>query len=342
MSDKIIFTIMPFSKANSRNENKLTEFFELIKTALEKESSFHYRYKVDRSGKHLYIHEKLFEDVYNADIVLCDLSGEIPNHNVMFELGIRLAWSNKPVILFREEKNKNLRIFDVDGLHIENYKTKQSDRLIEYIINEIKEIEKNSKWESPVFKILKSAPTVLYQIRKNSALSRLRMLIFGIGSYLAAYTGNVSEFINSQIKFAFSENTLEFFKEFDTNKEKFHELDWSKFNFMNISFPALESYLIDPFLEEFVSEDIHKIFTLYAVTFYNKVVNTEAIPVEGKIIKVHGSLYECLLFHNMALSIWFYINKDEEKERHLHDFNDWFDRSPSKSYIMEHTRFLDL
>ncbi|WP_371142190.1 hypothetical protein [Burkholderia cepacia] len=47
------------------------------------------------------IHKKIVQNLYNADIVICDVSAKNPN--VMFELGMRLAF-DKPTIIVKDDK----------------------------------------------------------------------------------------------------------------------------------------------------------------------------------------------------------------------------------------------
>lgn len=47
------------------------------------------------------IQKRIVQNVYNSDIVICDVSGKNPN--VMFELGMRLAF-DKPTIIVKDDK----------------------------------------------------------------------------------------------------------------------------------------------------------------------------------------------------------------------------------------------
>ena len=47
------------------------------------------------------IHKRIVQGVYSSDIVVCDVSGK--NANVMFELGMRLAF-DKPTIIIKDDK----------------------------------------------------------------------------------------------------------------------------------------------------------------------------------------------------------------------------------------------
>jgi len=47
------------------------------------------------------IHDRIVTNIYNDDIIVCDVSSKNPN--VMFELGLRLAF-DKPTIIIKDEK----------------------------------------------------------------------------------------------------------------------------------------------------------------------------------------------------------------------------------------------
>ncbi|PFT45021.1 RNA helicase [Bacillus thuringiensis] len=46
------------------------------------------------------IHKRIIQNLYNADIVICDISGKNPN--VMFELGMRLTF-DKPTVIIKDD-----------------------------------------------------------------------------------------------------------------------------------------------------------------------------------------------------------------------------------------------
>jgi hypothetical protein len=88
----------PF-EGGSRNEAQLTVFFENnLKRPIEA-ADLRDRYEVYRSGQSFDIHAEIIRDLCRADIVIADLSGVDPNPNVLYELGVRLALSTRPVIL---------------------------------------------------------------------------------------------------------------------------------------------------------------------------------------------------------------------------------------------------
>src|ERR1051325_3175685 len=159
---KTIFVIMPFAETPTRTSSDLTLFFDInLKARIEQEKGFKNHYQVRRSDNTFNITAQIIRDLYEADIVLCDLSGINANPNVMYELGMRLAFSNKPVILFREEHSKNKPIFDIHGFYTESYKVTQYPKLENYIIEKIKKFEAGDElYVSPVRQIIKDSPSV--------------------------------------------------------------------------------------------------------------------------------------------------------------------------------------
>ena len=106
-TQRAIFVIMPFATTPTRNQDQLSVFFEEnIKRPIEK-AALDCEYKVWRSGEQFNITDEIIRDLFRADIVIADLSGMDPNPNVMYELGVRLAISDKPVILIREKNSGN-------------------------------------------------------------------------------------------------------------------------------------------------------------------------------------------------------------------------------------------
>lgn len=146
---------MPFESAYNRDKSALTSFFENhLKKPIE-EAELTHKYLVRRSGEALNITDEIFRELYRADIVIADLSGELPNPNVMFELGVRFAMTPKPVILIREKNDKNRRIFDVAHLYTHEYSPYEYPRLEHHIVEKIRRLETGEEqYESPVRRAL--------------------------------------------------------------------------------------------------------------------------------------------------------------------------------------------
>ena len=155
-SQRAVFVIMPFVTTPTRDQAQLASFFENnIRRPIE-EASLKCEYKVWRSGETFNITDEIIRDLFRADIVIADLSGEYPNPNVMYELGVRLALSEKPVILIREKNPNNKKVFDVDSYYIHPYDPLNYTELERHLVGKIAHFETGEEsFESPVIKVLR-------------------------------------------------------------------------------------------------------------------------------------------------------------------------------------------
>ena len=153
---KQIFVIMPFGATPTRGKLELDDFYnQTLKASIESSQGFSNRYIVNRSSDEFDIGKQIVRSIYAADLVLCDLSGEHGNPNVMIELGLRLALTNKPVILFREQHGSNRHIFDVSVYHTFEYSPLRYSELVSYLIEKISKFESGrEKFESPVLETI--------------------------------------------------------------------------------------------------------------------------------------------------------------------------------------------
>lgn len=168
---KGVFVIMPFSKTPKRNEAELTSFFKNnIKDPIESATDLASTYSVWRSGVTFDINTTIIRDLGRADIVIADLSGLDPNPNVMYELGVRLAITHKPVILIREDNPDNHKIFDVIGFYTEPYNPLDYPKLERHIIDKLRRYETGEDIaESPVLRIV-GGEAVLQQSMSSDLL----------------------------------------------------------------------------------------------------------------------------------------------------------------------------
>lgn len=183
---------MPFTVANSRNETQLDEFYEkTLKVSLESLKSDSYRLVVQRSANKLRITEEIIRDLATSDYVIADLSGNPPNPNVMYELGVRFSISNSPAILIRETIHKNIPIFDVSTLHTFHYDLARTDALVEYIIDRIKAYETSEEhYISPVLQSLSPGEAVTKAAARSAAMRQLQIFERELAHYIELY-GNV-------------------------------------------------------------------------------------------------------------------------------------------------------
>lgn len=94
--------VMPISSIDGCSAEHWAEVKAIICDAIEsiKSPSFAVRLVSDADDVGV-IQKRIVHGVYSSDIVICDVSGKNPN--VMFELGMRLAF-DKPTILIKDDK----------------------------------------------------------------------------------------------------------------------------------------------------------------------------------------------------------------------------------------------
>ena len=96
---KVCGIIMPISGSNSYTEKHWKDVFNIIKEAVEK-TGFNARIVSDSNISGLIL-DRIVTNIYEDELVICDVSSKNPN--VMFELGMRLAF-DKPTIVIKDEK----------------------------------------------------------------------------------------------------------------------------------------------------------------------------------------------------------------------------------------------
>ncbi|MGS1002646.1 hypothetical protein [Burkholderia glumae] len=300
MTKKKIFVIMPFVTANSRNESSLTSFFnDYIKHPIETATALASEYVVHRSGNSFTILDTIIEDIAKADVVICDLSGEAANPNVMFELGLRLATSPKPTILIREENSTNKKIFDVSGLYTHPYSLTATRDLERFLIEKLAEYETNhDSYESPVLKILnhRAAFWMMLPVRKASAF------LGGIASAADACLDIFSKALELHLA---SKNCPVRINDssmvFRTIGELSDPTLLDDFNYNISSIPSLDSYLSSVYLLGLVEDDVEKQFRRYAMAYslnFNR--GNSALFASSRFEEFMGYAYETLMLMNLS------------------------------------------
>lgn len=97
--------IMPISASSDYSAAHWVEVLDIFKEAVKSIATLQFstpRLVSDRDDVGI-IHKAIVQGIYNDDIVICDLSGRNPN--VMFELGLRLAF-DKATILVKDDKTE--------------------------------------------------------------------------------------------------------------------------------------------------------------------------------------------------------------------------------------------
>ena len=91
--------VMPISTIEDCSESHWTDVLEIVTEAIE-EAGFNARL-VSNADDVGIIQKTIIQNLYDNPIVVCDVSGKNPN--VMFELGMRLAF-DKPTVIIKDEK----------------------------------------------------------------------------------------------------------------------------------------------------------------------------------------------------------------------------------------------
>lgn len=106
--------VMPISAVDGYTAAHWEEVRDIIKESLPAEG--YLVELVSHSDEISIIQNKIVNNLYNADIVICDVSAKNPN--VMFELGMRLAF-DKPVIIIKDSETNY--IFDTSPIEHLSY-----------------------------------------------------------------------------------------------------------------------------------------------------------------------------------------------------------------------------
>lgn len=91
--------VMPISPIDSCSSEHWAEVLNIIKESVEN-SGFEANLVSDADDSGI-IQKRIIHNLYSNEIVVCDVSGKNPN--VMFELGMRLAF-DKPTIIIKDDK----------------------------------------------------------------------------------------------------------------------------------------------------------------------------------------------------------------------------------------------
>ncbi|EMK2596417.1 hypothetical protein ORM92_03160 [Bacillus cereus] len=94
--------IMPISSTDGCTEQHWSEIKEILSDAVTSIEEYDFEVNmVSHSDDVGVIQKRIVQNVYSSDIVICDVSTKNPN--VMFELGLRLAF-DKPTIIVKDDK----------------------------------------------------------------------------------------------------------------------------------------------------------------------------------------------------------------------------------------------
>lgn len=132
---KVCGIIMPISSIDNCSEHHWTDVLKILTEAIE-DAEFKGEL-VSESDDSGIIQQRIISNLYDNPIVVCDVSGKNPN--VMFELGMRLAF-DKPTIIIKDDQTAYS--FDTSSIeHLEyprdlrfstivNFKKKLTEKII--------------------------------------------------------------------------------------------------------------------------------------------------------------------------------------------------------------------
>lgn len=94
--------IMPISAIDGCSAEHWSEVKQIFQDAVESISNPKFSTKLVSDADDVgVIQKRIVQGVYNSDIIICDVSGK--NSNVMFELGMRLAF-DRPTVIVKDDK----------------------------------------------------------------------------------------------------------------------------------------------------------------------------------------------------------------------------------------------
>ena len=118
--------VMPISTIDGCTESHWADVLEIVTEAIE-EAGFDANL-VSNADDVGIIHKRIIQNLYDNPIVVCDVSGKNPN--VMFELGMRLAF-DKPTVIIKDEKTSYS--FDTSAIeHIEYPRDLRFSRIVDF------------------------------------------------------------------------------------------------------------------------------------------------------------------------------------------------------------------
>lgn len=94
--------VMPISASDGCSTDHWSEVEDVITEAIASISEYKFSVNLVSDADEIgVIQKRIVQNIYSADIVICDVSGKNPN--VMFELGMRLAF-DKPTVIVKDDK----------------------------------------------------------------------------------------------------------------------------------------------------------------------------------------------------------------------------------------------
>ena len=118
--------VMPISEIDGCTESHWGDVLEILSESIE--SAGFEPNLVSNADDVGIIQKRIIQNLYDNPVVVCDVSGKNPN--VMFELGLRLAF-DKPTVIVKDEKTSYS--FDTSAIeHLEYPRDLRFSRIVEF------------------------------------------------------------------------------------------------------------------------------------------------------------------------------------------------------------------
>jgi len=312
-----VFVIMPFTSTLTRNSAQLTAFFnDHLKLPIENEV-FTRMHRVNRSENAFNINAQIIKDLYAADIVICDLSGTHANPNVMYELGIRLSVSSKPVILIREAHKDNAPIFDIGGFFAEPYDPYNYAKLTAHVISKLHKFESGEEaYESPVLSILEQDQPLMRVISANRAAYLLIVMISSLYGAVRLFGGALHKFFTDNgAKFEIGGSVEEILKTLYAHREELPAFDWSLFRFRPGGQPAIDAYIANLYLSGLVDPSMEIEFTSAIVEYHSYFLSGDFMFGNVNAVVAYRYLGETLLLADLGQSLHAFLRANSQADR---------------------------
>lgn len=192
-----IFVIMPF-------EDTFFQTFDEIKEYLGDSYNLAHASEVDNQQNIL---ADVIRPIYEADIILADLTGLNPN--VMYELGIAHSFNKKTIMISRDDVN--CLPFDIDHYRVKSYNTSYKDfkGLLEYLKKNIDgAIDGTVKYSNPVKDFLDSESIDLYKSISKGKEEGRENAELGFVDFVAEIEEDTAQFAMNLVKLSESIETM--------------------------------------------------------------------------------------------------------------------------------------
>ena len=138
LQEKTCGIIIPIAGSEKYSENHWLDIKKIIEDTTESSETYDFKTKiVSESEDAGILQDNIVNGIYYSDIIICDVSSKNPN--VLFELGMRLAF-DKPVVIIKDDKTNIM--FDINVIEYIEYPSNLNYVEIERFKNRlIKKIE---------------------------------------------------------------------------------------------------------------------------------------------------------------------------------------------------------